>query len=238
MPDKRHHRGPHPQDAEQFDPRHWPALRQAVAELSWLLSRGYAEPSALKLVGDRHNLTARQRTAVMRCACTDQALHSRLLRQLAAQDIADRPLDVDGYNLLTTIESALSGAVVLIARDTCWRDMASMHGTYRKVDETIPALRLVGQTLAQLRAGHCNWWLDKPVSNSGRLAQIIRQLAQDHGWPWTVQIVPNPDQVLAGSDRLIVTADSVVLDRCGRWFNLARQVITTHVPQANLVDLR
>jgi hypothetical protein len=238
MPDKRHHRGAHPEDAEQFSARHWPALREAVAELSWLLSRGYAEPSALKLVGDRHNLTARQRTAVMRCACTDQAMHSRLQRQLMPQDIADRPLDLDGYNLLTTIESALGGAVVLIARDTCWRDMASMHGTYRKVDETIPALLLVGQTLAQLRAGRCNWWLDRPVSNSGRLAQIIRQVAQERGWPWTVQIVANPDQVLADCDRLIVTADSAVLDRCGQWFNLARQVITTHVPQANVVDLR
>ena len=33
-------------------------------DLSWLLGRGYAEASATKLVGDRHELRSRQREAV------------------------------------------------------------------------------------------------------------------------------------------------------------------------------
>ena len=71
MPDTRRHRGPHPEDAELFAPASWPALRAATTDLSWLLSRGYAEPSSLKLVGDCFQLTERQRTAVMRSACSD-----------------------------------------------------------------------------------------------------------------------------------------------------------------------
>ena len=55
-------------------------------------------------------------------------------------DVANRELWIDGYNALTTIESALSGSVILRARDGCYRDMASMHGTYRKVQETVPAI--------------------------------------------------------------------------------------------------
>src|SRR5262245_1550076 len=102
MPDKRHHRGPHPEDARLFAPDTWPALRSAVAELSWLLSRGYAEPSALKLVGDRYNLSVRQRTAVMRCSCTDVARDARLSREVYPGDIANRPLLLDGYNVLTS----------------------------------------------------------------------------------------------------------------------------------------
>src|SRR5688500_10446127 len=53
MPDHRSHRGPHPEDAGLFAPAVHPTLRSAVADLSWLLTRGYADPSALKLVGDR-----------------------------------------------------------------------------------------------------------------------------------------------------------------------------------------
>ena len=64
MPDTRTHRGPHPEDAKLFAPAAWPALREATAELCWLLSRHYAAPSALKLVGDRHQLSARQRAAL------------------------------------------------------------------------------------------------------------------------------------------------------------------------------
>ena len=45
-----------------------------MADFSWLLTRGYAEKGALKLVGDRFSLTERQRLAVMRSACSDQHL--------------------------------------------------------------------------------------------------------------------------------------------------------------------
>ena len=66
MPDSREHRGPDPRDPAAFAPEEWPRLRQAVVDLSWLLTRGYAPVSSLKLVGDRYELTERQRTAVRR----------------------------------------------------------------------------------------------------------------------------------------------------------------------------
>ena len=34
-----------------------------MSDLSWLLEKGYADRSALKLVGDRYRLRQRQRTA-------------------------------------------------------------------------------------------------------------------------------------------------------------------------------
>ena len=80
MPDSRTHRGPDPRDAEAFGAAAWPALREAVHELSWLLGRGYAIVSALKLVGDRWSLTERQRMAVRRAACSDEARARRLAR--------------------------------------------------------------------------------------------------------------------------------------------------------------
>ena len=46
MPDKRSHRGPHPEDGRLFVPEQWPALQAAVGDLSWLLSHAYALNSA------------------------------------------------------------------------------------------------------------------------------------------------------------------------------------------------
>jgi hypothetical protein len=57
-----------------------PRLRQAVADFSMLLTKGYADKSSLKLVGDRFSLTQRQRVAVMRGSCSDQQLEGRLAR--------------------------------------------------------------------------------------------------------------------------------------------------------------
>ena len=62
MGDTRSHRGPGPEDRDLFSADQLPALRHAVADLSWLLSRGYAMPSALSLVGNRFDLAARQRS--------------------------------------------------------------------------------------------------------------------------------------------------------------------------------
>src|SRR5688500_3971235 len=66
MSDSRKHRGPHPEDGRLFATDQLPALREATRDLSWLLSRDYASPSALKLVGDRYQLEARQRIAAAR----------------------------------------------------------------------------------------------------------------------------------------------------------------------------
>lgn len=237
MPDKRRHRGPHPADAEAFAPATWPTMRAAVADLSWLLSHGYAELSALKLVGDRYKLRERQRRAVMRCACSDESLARRRAHRVEVSALAGVPLLVDGYNVLTTVEAALAGGVVIAGRDSCYRDMASMHGTFRQVTQTRPALCMVGDYLAHLGTGRLTWLLDKPVSNSGRLRSTMLAAADEHGWPWEVELVNDPDPLLAASEQVIATADSIVLDRCRRWFNLARELIDTTFMDAFLVDL-
>ena len=82
MPDSRKHRGPGPQDPDWFSPEARPDLAEAMSDLSWLLTRGYAEPSSLKLVGDRYRLVERQRVAVLRSACSDESLARRHANRL------------------------------------------------------------------------------------------------------------------------------------------------------------
>ena len=237
MADSRTHRGAHPEDARLFAAAAVGRLQEAVGHLSWLLSRGYVSPSALKLVGDRHGLTTRQRTSVARCACSDADLASRQERQVDAAGLKCRPLWVDGYNVLTTVEAALAGGVILAARDGTYRDMASMHGSYRKVAETLPALELIGRSLSSLSVSECVWYLDRPVSNSGRLGQIILSMASEDGWPWRVELVADPDAILSQAECTVATADSGILDCCGSWFNLAREVVAKYVEEVWMVEL-
>ncbi len=187
-------------------------------------------------MGDRFALIDRQRLCLQRCACSDQALAGRKSREVGRAGIEGAVLWVDGLNVVTTVEAALAGGVILGGRDGCFRDMAGMHGHYKRVTETLPAIRLAGQTLAGLRPSEVVWLLDKPVSNSGRLAGWIRETAAEHGWNWRVELVPNPDPVLAASTEIVATADSVILDRCARWFNLARAIVTEQVPQAWVLE--
>ena len=237
MPDKRTHRGPHPQDAKLFAPAVVADLRSAVADFSLLLTKGYAEKSALKLVGDKFSFTERQRLAVMRSACSDRQITSRKQNEVKTETLAGQSLAIDGYNLLITIEAAMSSAVILKGRDGCLRDLASIHGTYRKVTETIPAVRLIGEFLQETGTMDCLWLLDSPVSNSGRLKTLIGQLAQKNNWLWEIKLLPSPDYELIRTERIVATSDSAVLDRCKKWVNLARAVIDAKLPQTRLIDL-
>jgi hypothetical protein len=145
-------RGPPPRPP----PRRRPPVRREraagparrTAELSWLLSRGYADVSALKLVGDRHELTVRQRQAVSRCACSDAARDARVAaRARPAPSSPTSPSPIDGLNCLIILESALSHGIVLRGRDGALRDLASVHGTYRQVAETSFAIEMIGRHL-------------------------------------------------------------------------------------------
>jgi hypothetical protein len=115
--------------------------------------------------------------------------------------------------------------------------MASMHGTYRKVDETMPAIHILGELLAQCSVVRSLWLLDAPVSNSGRLKAILRAVAAERGWNWDANLVHNPDSVLISTDQIVATADSQILDKTPRWFNLARVAIDSRVSNAWILDL-
>lgn len=237
-PDRRQHRGAHPADRGLFAEGRLADLRAAVAELSWLLTRGYASKSALKLVGDRYELTERQRASVARAACSDASLEGRAARRLPLDEVKGVQLIVDGFNLIITAEAALGGGVLMLCRDGCLRDLSSVHGSYRAVSETERALSLIGDVLATLEPAAVCWLLDKPISNSGRLAERIRNLAAERGWPWRVELVFDPDGEIAASAHVAVTSDSNILDRASRWVNLGRHLIEARLPESLVIDLR
>lgn len=237
MPDKRTHRGPHPADAGLFAPETLENLRAALSDFSLLLTKGYAGKSALKLVGDHFSLTQRQRLALMRSACSDRQLESRTERRVEVAHLAGRPLAIDGYNLLITVEAAMSGGLIFQGRDGCCRDLASVHGTYRKVEETIPAVTLIGEFLREIGIAQALWLLDSPVSNSGRLKTLIAQLARENDWNWDIRLTLNPDAELSQTDTTVATTDSVILDACQEWTNLATAIITARLPQTAVIDL-
>ncbi|GAG07465.1 unnamed protein product, partial [marine sediment metagenome] len=190
-----------------------------------------------KLVGDRFSLTQRQRLAIMRSACSDQQLASRNQRCVAIENLARQPIAIDGYNALITIEAAMSGGLIFKGRDGCFRDLASVHGTYRRVTETIPAVQLIGEFLKEIGVAEALWLLDSPVSNSGRLKTLIGELAQKNEWNWEIRLSLSPDAELIKSDQITASTDSVILDACKRWTNLTTQIIKQKLPSATIIDL-
>lgn len=237
MPDRRRHRGQNPEDQKLFHKNNFQILIEAVKDLSYLLTKGYNMSSAVKLVGDHFLLSSRQRIAIARSANSDESVLKRKDKEIGENDCENKIILVDGYNILITIESALSGGLVFKSRDGCYRDISSIHGTYKKVEETIPALDIIRENLCRLNPGKVVWYLDSPVSNSGRLKQLILNSAREHDCFWEVELVHNPDSCLKNRDEIVITSDAIILNHVKSWFNLTKSIIERDISKVNLIDL-
>jgi hypothetical protein len=231
MPNRQRHRGAHPEDLRLFDRAQLQRMRAPAEEIVWLLGRGHPLPSVIEFVGNHYQLEARQRLALQRALCSPEQRQRRAARAIERTDVRGRTLLIDGFNLVITVEVALSGGLILDCADGTVRDLAGLRGSYHTLDETDAALDLIGRELVALGPAGVRFFFDAPVSNSGRLRARVEEHARS--WPLTVdaEVVPNPDVILARCDSA-VSADAVILDRCTSWLNLARFIVDRYVPAA------
>ncbi|MBN1508899.1 MAG: DUF5616 domain-containing protein [Sedimentisphaerales bacterium] len=66
---------------------------------------------------------------------------------------------------------------------------------------------------------------------------LLAELAEAHGWPQDIRLTISPDAELSKMDAIVVSTDSVILDACQRWTNLAARIITRDLQSALVVDL-
>lgn len=229
-------RGYEPQDLEWFAGPGLVRIQAAQEEVLWLLDRNYSLDSVITMVGSHHQLSARQRIALQRAAASRQACDLRRSKRMPPAAAKGVELAIDGFNLLITLETALSGSVLIRGADGALRDLAGLRGTYRLIGQTDLAIDLLGAILQDLQVQSVLIYLDAPVSNSGRLRQRILERSAVWRLPVEVTLVPDPDALLIRHGP-VVSSDSVILDRCLCWLNLADLLVVERIPQAWVVDL-
>ena len=118
----------------------------------------------------------------------------------------------------------MSGSPVFYCRDGALRDLAGLRGTYRVIDKTQTAIELLLRQLELLHISEAVFYLDAPVSNSGRLSGLIRQCAKGYGISVQTQIIPDVDRVLEQMEG-VISGDAIILNRCKSWMNVMPLII-------------
>lgn len=229
-------RGYDPDDLKIFSEKNLIKLKVAQEEIQWLLDRRYKMKQIIEFVGNHYLLSSRERTALQRTTSSAIEYEKRKSTMLPLDCAKDGCLLIDGFNLIITLEVALSGSPILLGKDQVIRDLAGLRGTYRIIDKTDAALNLIGKTFRDLAVTTVKFYLDSPVSNSGRLKSKILEYSDLWGIPVEVELIDNVDSVLSGQER-IVTSDSIILDKCKSWFNLSRKIIEDYIRDAWIIDL-
>lgn len=217
-------RGYCPTDERDFTGQGLRKLRAAATEVDWLLDRGYSLKSAVTFCANHHLLSERQRIALARWCASEEQLRRRQAREAAPDAVRGIPLDVDGFNIIITLETGLCGSLLLECRDGAIRDLAGLRGSYRLIPQTDDAIRLIADQVRLLRPSSVTVWLDRPVSNSGRLGARIRELWPEDLPPVEIAIVPDVDRQLMQCE-FVATSDSVILDNVAAWYNLTKPAL-------------
>lgn len=213
-------------------------LKLAVEDMQYLLTKGYAEKASSELVGNRYRLKTRQIQVLRGASASDIQIQNRQLKQLSASDLKDKTIYLDGFNVLILLESLLSEAYIFEGVDGCFRDLSGVHGTYKRVNQTLKAVELVAGFFQKNQVQKLVWVFDQPVSNSGRIKQIILDFAMENKLSWEAELQYNPDKFLAESSEIIISSDAWILDHCKEWFNLIEYLIEEEKRAVNLIKTR
>lgn len=224
-------RGFDPKDKRFFSKEAVINLGIAQEEIQWLLDRDYGIDTVINFVGNHYLFSSRQRLALRRATATETQYNKRRSTLLPLENAEHGCMFIDGFNIIITLEVALSGGVIILGKDGVLRDLAGLRGTYRLIDKTETALNLIGMALNEFNVPQVKFFLDEPVSNSGRLRNKILSHSKVWNIPTEVELVRDPDPILSDMER-IVTGDSIILDNCKGWFNLSRKIVEDYIKDA------
>ncbi len=228
-------RGYVPTDVKEFSCESQKILRKAQQDLLYLLDHGYKVQGASTFVGNHYMLSERQRLAIVRATAMTEILKLREEKRLMKEQIGNKLL-FDGLNVIITLEVALSNSTLIHCMDGTIRDLAGLRGTYRLIDKTDTAIRLIGEELSKTKVEEVIFYLDAPVSNTGRLKQRLLELLKGYPFHCDVELVDNADAILKREGN-VVTQDSIIINECESWVNLTAEIIYNHMQDIMLVEL-
>ncbi|QIY91023.1 DUF434 domain-containing protein [Chryseobacterium gallinarum] len=212
-------------------------LKSAVQDMQYLLTRGYPEKASAELAGNRYRFKSRQIQALRGASASEMQIQNRKLKRLEAADLKEKNVYLDGFNVLILLESLFSGAYIFEGADGCFRDLSGVHGTYKRVNQTMSAMDAVALFFRKNQLKKLVWIFDQPVSNSGRIKQLILDFAVENNLNWEAELQYNPDKFLAESSEIIISSDAWILDHCKKWFNLIGYLIEEENLSVNLIRM-
>lgn len=211
-------------------------LQQAADEYLWILSKGYPQGPALKLVGDKFMLSRDHRQVLYRGISPSQLAASRK-EKLGEVSKGDRVL-IDTYNVLFTVNNYLLGKALFISNDGILRDAGEMRGRIIDKPQFSRSVSLMLEVLQMWQGASFIHYLDEPVSFSGRLSiELCKDMAEMEieGDAFTVK---SPDKMLREEKSdAICTSDGGIIDQYqGKIIDLPRFLLL-HYFKADLPHL-
>ncbi len=214
-------------------------LVEAATDLRYLLNRGYNRKSAIELVGNRWNLNRKERHILYRACFSTEEIKARKWNEIEIEEVTDKIIAIDTYNILITIESMLKNLIVIKADDEYIRDISKVFNKYKQTSATERVIDLILSTLKPYHPKTIQFYLDKAISKSGELAALINSRLSFYQLNGTAETVPSSDREVIMQGEVAISNDRIVLENCIAHVNLIPVLIKKgYLSALDLIELR
>jgi len=213
-------------------------LKEAAGDFRYLLNRGYPRKRTLELIGNRYRLTFDERHLLHRGIFSYADSRSRRKKKIIARKVRNKDLAIDGHNVLITIEAGLAGRPLILGDDGFTRDISGLSGSFKKTEMTDEVVKLIIDTIKNIKPRKTLFLFDAPISMSGKLAQEVRSQLKKENLVGDAMAVKVPERILIGFSGVVATSDTAIIDQSERVLDLAGYILKKQTKLESLVQLR
>jgi hypothetical protein len=209
-------------------------LACAVRDLRYLLNQGYPRDSATNFVANHYRLALGERHLLARCVFSRTEVAKHRVKAIGAREVEGRRLGIDGYNVLITVESILTGKSVIKCDDGYVRDLRAVFGKYRMSKTTSRALDVILEIVTKARPKEVTILFDQQVSRSGELAAMARQALKRFRLVGNARTVVGADFKIRGFG-VVASSDRAIIERAKAIWDIPAEVLKHR--KVKLIDL-
>lgn len=193
-------------------------LLKPAQDIRSILRWGYPKFSTIRFVADHFQLSLEERHILTRVIMPPDKIVSRINKKVACNNIKDRNLLLDGYNVLLSVDSLLKKEPMWFCDDGYIRDTRYYFSKAKQAEDIEEALEAILGFLSETGPKSVFFLLDAQISRSGELAGFIRRKLKEYGISGeakTSKVVDYELKVEGGSlenNIVLATSDGIIID--------------------------
>jgi hypothetical protein len=205
-------------------------FHEALKDYILLLNKHYPLKTIHELVATRYALSHFERSMLYRGITTNEKAGKRKARLITIEQLSNRTMHIDLFNVLYTLAAYLRGFPVFISNDSLMRDASESHGSGEWEVHLEKSLDLLLKSLAGLKIIKAVIYIDNPLEHSKVISEKLEQILK--GSKPLIETIndPSPDHLIReAKDGIIATSDSTIIDKSALpVFDLPRAIIEFH----------
>jgi len=197
----------------------------AKRDFKYLLDRNYRKESALNFVSDHYRLNKAQRNGLFRSVFSEKEIKNHKSKLMPIWKISEKNIVIDGFNVLITVESILSGKRVIRCTDGFLRDVSGVYGKYRMSEKTKFAIEKILLILKKYKPRYVLFIFDSQISRSGELSALIKKELHKFGLDGDAKTSKNTDSEIKKLNWITLTSDTTIIEKVNKVIDIAKKLI-------------